>query len=65
MVTLVWLLINLLAMVSTGWKTASSAIPAEPAHACQLCSLSLLALPQLALAASYRHRGCAQRSTPS
>lgn len=25
-----WLLINRLAMVSTGWKMASSAIPADP-----------------------------------
>ena len=29
-VTFPWLLINRLAMVSTGWKMASSAIPADP-----------------------------------
>ena len=29
-VTLPWLLINRLAVVSTGWNMASSAIPADP-----------------------------------
>lgn len=45
--TFVELDINLFAIVSTGWKTMSSAIPAEPIHCCQSYFQDSISVPYL------------------